>query len=107
MPSSKVIQMGFLTSFCTNMSFMFLETVGEVFVCSHVNPGTQKASLRCLQERRVPLLNLNCGLDSCEDGKECHAWNVCILLCVYNPHCAAGLNSLYKDAVQLFLRGST
>lgn len=50
-------------------------------------------------------LNLSC-LDSCEDGKETPPLEHFHFV-VYIPYCAAGLNSLYKDVVQLFLWGRT
>ena len=74
---------------------------GDFYIHSHFNAGTQKVSLLCLIEQRVPLLHLNC-LDSVKMEKKYHAWNIFILLCIYSPHWAAGLNSLCKDAVQLF-----
>ena len=37
LPSSKEIQMDFLTSFCTNISFMFLEIAGESFISVHIS----------------------------------------------------------------------
>ena len=74
---------------------------GDLYIHSHFNAGTQKVSLLCLIEQRVPLLHLNC-LDSVKMEKKYHTWNIFILLCIYSPHWAAGLNSLCKDAVQLF-----
>lgn len=43
LPSSKAIQMDFLTSFCTNISFMFLEIAREIFISTHISvPGLRK-----------------------------------------------------------------
>lgn len=67
--SSRAIQMGFLTSSCTSLSFLSLEISGEIFIRSHFNPGTQKVSLLFLKEQRAPLLNLNC-LGSGEGGEK-------------------------------------
>ena len=77
----------------------------EFYICSHFNPGTWKVSLLCLKEQHVSLLNLNC-LDSCEDGKEIPCLeHFHFVVCI--AYCAAGLNSLWKDVMQLFLWGAT
>ena len=58
-------------------------------------------SARRVMKPYMLLLNLNC-LDSCEDGKEIPCLeHFHFVVCI--AYCAAGLNSLCKDVMQLFL----
>lgn len=47
LPSSKVIQMVFLTYFSTNISFMFLEIAGWIFISIHISMLGPRKFLSC------------------------------------------------------------
>lgn len=53
LPSSKVIQMDFLTPFCTNVFFMFLEIAGEIFISLHISILGLRKYLSCALKSNV------------------------------------------------------
>lgn len=97
------------TSSCTNTSFMFLELAGEIFISIHISIlGLRKFLSRAFKSIACCYFEWTwTAWTAVRTEKRCHGGSICILLCVCSPYCAAGLNFLYKDAVQLLLWGIT